>query len=339
MNAHPDTPEPDDRPHLDSTLVRRLVAGQFPAWADLPVRPLAAGGWDNRTFHLGDAMTVRLPSAPGYAAQVAKEQRWLPYLAPRLPLPVPVPLGWGRPAEGYPFEWSVYRWIDGRQATPERIADLTVFATDLAGFLTALHRVDPAGGPAAGPHTCWRGGPLRTYDGEIRAVIARSAGRFPVDPVTRIWAAALTSTWSGPPVWFHGDVAFGNLLVRDGRLAAVIDFGVCGVGDPACDLTIAWTLLDTPARTAFRAALGVDAGTWARARGWALWKALITLDNPDPARAAEATTPSPRSWPSTTTAPGPPPCPVDPAPNHLGRRDRTGRSLEKGWSGPSGSRR
>ncbi|MFC8617907.1 aminoglycoside phosphotransferase family protein [Micromonospora purpureochromogenes] len=289
MDPHPaPAGRPAPLPRIDVALVRRLVAGQFPHWADLPVRPVAAGGWDNRTFHLGDEMTVRLPSAPGYAAQVAKEQRWLPVLAPQLPLPVPIPLAQGEPAEGYPFAWSVYRWIEGRQARVGRIADLTAFATGLAGFLAALHRIDATSGPAAGEHSAWRGGPLGTYDAETRAAIAALGDRVPGELVTGIWELALRSTWSGPPVWFHGDVAFGNLLVRDRRLAAVIDFGCCGVGDPACDLTVAWTLLTAGSRAAFRAALAVDEATWNRGRGWALWKALITLDDPDPARAAEA---------------------------------------------------
>ncbi|MEU5942160.1 aminoglycoside phosphotransferase family protein [Micromonospora sp. NPDC047548] len=268
--------------------MRRLVAGQLPHWAELPVRPVQAGGWDNRTFHLGDEMTVRLPSGPGYAGQVAKEQRWLPVLAPHLPLPVPTPLAQGGPAEGYPFGWSVYRWIEGRQARLEGIADLTAFATGLAGFLAALHRIDAGSGPAAGPHSAWRGGPLRTYDAETRAAIATLGDRIPGESVTGIWELALRSTWHDPPVWFHGDVAFGNLLVRDGRLAAVIDFGCCGVGDPACDVTVAWTLLTGASRAAFRDALAVDEATWNRGRGWALWKALITFDHADPARAAEA---------------------------------------------------
>ncbi|MEV0810774.1 aminoglycoside phosphotransferase family protein [Micromonospora sp. NPDC050200] len=281
-------PHPAPPPHIDVALVRRLVAGQFPHWADLPVRPVQAGGWDNRTFHLGDGMTVRLPSGPGYAAQVAKEQRWLPVLAPHLPLPVPTPLAQGEPAEGYPFGWSVYRWIEGQQARVERIADLTAFATGLAGFLGALQGIDAGPGPAAGPQSAWRGGPLRTYDAETRTAIAALGDRIPEKLVTRIWELALRSTWHGPPVWFHGDVAFGNLLVRDGRLAAVIDFGCCGVGDPACDVTIAWTLFTGGSRSAFRDALAVDEATWNRARGWALWKALITFDNADPVRAAEA---------------------------------------------------
>ncbi|MFG3684634.1 aminoglycoside phosphotransferase family protein [Micromonospora sp. NPDC047740] len=275
-------------PTIDVALVRRLVASQFPRWANLSVRPVAVGGWDNRTFHLGDAMTVRLPSAEGYVPQVRKEQRWLPVLARRLPLAVPTPLAEGKPGEGYPFPWSVCRWIDGETAAAERIGDPVRFATDLAGFLAALHRTEPAGGPPAGAHSAFRGAPLATYDGETRRAVGLLGDRIPTDTVNRIWATALRSTWTGPPVWFHGDVAWGNLLVRDGRLAAVIDFGCCGMGDPACDLAIAWTLLAGPSRAAFRATLGVDDATWARGRGWVLWKALITLDNPDPVRAAEA---------------------------------------------------
>ncbi|MFC3502702.1 aminoglycoside phosphotransferase family protein [Micromonospora krabiensis] len=273
---------------IDTALVRRLVAAQFPRWAHLPVRPVTDGGWDNRTFRLGDAMTVRLPSAEGYAPQVAKEQRWLPLLAPHLPLPVPTPLAEGAPDEGYPFPWSVHRWIDGKVAHPDRIADLTAFAVDLAHFLAALQAVDPTGGPAAGAHSAWRGAPLATYDVDTRRALDRLGDRVPADEATEIWTAALDATWAGPPVWFHGDVAVGNLLVRDGRLAAVIDFGCCGVGDPACDVVIAWTLLHGASRAAFRETLAVDEATWARGRGWALWKALITLDNPDRVKAAGA---------------------------------------------------
>ncbi len=278
-------------PHVDAALVRRLIAEQFPRWSDLPVAPVEFGGWDNRTFHLGAAMTVRLPSGEGYAAQVAKEQRWLPVLAPHLPFPVPAPLAEGAPAEGYPFNWSVYRWIDGDNAEVGRIDDLTGFATDLAAFLAALQRVDPAGGPAAGPHSAFRGSPLETYDAETRRAIEVLGDRIPGGRATAVWETALDAAFEGPPVWFHGDVAVGNLLVRDGRLSAVIDFGCSGVGDPACDVTIAWTLLSGESRQAFRSTLGVDQATWARGRGWTLWKALITLAgaiDTDPARAAWA---------------------------------------------------
>lgn len=276
---------------IDVALVRRLVATQFPHWADLPIRPVEHGGWDNRTFHLGEHMSVRLPSGPWYALQVEKEHTWLPKLAPLLPLPIPVPLGLGRPAEGYPWHWSVYRWLDGEIAAVERIADLRQFAVTLAQFLVALQQVDTTGGPPPGQHNFWRGGPLTIYDGETRQAIAALDGQIDTAAATEVWEAALAATWCGAPVWIHGDVAAGNLLVRAGRLCAVIDFGCSGVGDPACDLTIAWTFLSGASREAFRAALPLDSATWARARGWALWKALITLADSlptNPARAAEA---------------------------------------------------
>lgn len=262
---------------IDEHLARRLVDGQFPQWANLPIAPVECDGWDNRTFRLGREMTVRLPSGEWYALQVEKEQRWLPILAPRLPLPIPVPVARGAPAAGYPYPWSVYRWLDGRPASEPAIRDPVEFATALAGFLVALGRVDAAGGPAPGRHNFYRGGPLSTYaDETVRSIDALGA-EIPRDAVLRVWDDATAASWEGDPVWFHGDVAVGNLLVRDGELAAVIDFGTCGVGDPACDTVIAWTLLSGASRDGFRRVLGVDADTWSRGRGWALWKALITL--------------------------------------------------------------
>jgi aminoglycoside phosphotransferase (APT) family kinase protein len=264
---------------IDVALVEALIAAQFPQWAGLPVRPVERGGWDNRTFRLGDGLSVRLPSAAGYVPAVEKEQRWLPYLGPRLPVPVPVPVGHGLPGCGYPYPWSVYRWIEGTPVDAGRIDDLVGFALELAAFLVALRAVDPTGGPPAGPHSFWRGGPLRVYDAETRDAIAL-LGADAAARATAIWTEALAATWTGEPVWFHGDVAEGNLLLRDGRLAAVIDFGTCGVGDPASDLRIAWTLFEGGSRAAFRDAVDQDAATWARARGWTLWKALITADDP-----------------------------------------------------------
>jgi len=279
------------RPQIDAALVKRLVAAQFPHWAELSVRPVDVDGWDNRTFRLGSDMTVRLPSATVYVAQVEKEHRWLPVLAPRLPLPIPVPLAKGTPGDGYPFPWSVYRWIDGQPATTERIGDLTLFATDVADFVIALQRIDATGGPAAGPHNFFRGAPLQTYDSEVRDAVDVLSGRVPAGTVLAIWRESLATTWDRPPVWFHGDVAESNLLLRHGRLAAVIDFGMSGVGDPACDLVIAWNQLAGSSREAFRARMAVDPATWARGRGWALWKALITYArylNTDAAKAATA---------------------------------------------------
>ena len=258
-------------------LVSRLVAAQFPHWARLPVRPVKLDGWDNTTYRLGDDLSVRLPSAEAYVPQVEKEHRWLPVLAPQLPLPIPEPLAKGAPGHGFPWPWSVYRWLAGDHATVERIADLTRFATELGDFLAALYEVDPAGGPAAGAHSFFRGGPLTTYDAQTREALSVLSGVFDAEAATELWESALAAEWHGAPVWVHGDVTASNLLVVDGRLSAVIDFGCSAVGDPACDTVIAWTFFFGDSREAFRDRLRLDEGTWARGRGWALWKALITL--------------------------------------------------------------
>jgi aminoglycoside phosphotransferase (APT) family kinase protein len=276
-----------EEPVIDTALVKRLIAEQFPQWAHLPVEPVAISGWDNRTFHLGETMLVRLPSAESYAAQVAKEQTWLPRLARQLPLSIPAPLAMGRPGAGYSWPWSIYGWIDGDPATRDRIGDLRQFALDLAGFLTALYRIDASDGPPAGRHNFFRGGDLAVYDEEARRAIAALETEIDAAAATRLWEAALATTWERPPVWVHGDVAWGNLLVRDGRLAAVIDFGSSAVGDPACDLAIAWTLFDGESRAAFRDALPLDDATWRRGAGWVLWKAMISVAGHAGAPAAE----------------------------------------------------
>jgi aminoglycoside phosphotransferase (APT) family kinase protein len=262
---------------IDAGLARRLVAAQFPQWADLPVRPVELDGWDNRTFRLGSELSLRLPSGDWYALQVDKEQTWLPRLGPHLPLPIPQPVARGEPGEGYPYPWSVYRWLEGEPASSCSVFDPVALASSLAGFLRALQRVPAAGGPAPGPHNFFRGGPLATYAEETERSVAALGDAVAADAVRRVFADALAAQWAGEPVWVHGDVAAGNLLLRDGRLAAVIDFGSSAVGDPACDVVIAWTLFSGASRAAFRSGLAVDAATWSRGRGWALWKALITL--------------------------------------------------------------
>ncbi len=277
-----DVPSPGAVPQrvaVEVDQVRRLVAAQFPEWADLAVRPVADGGWDNWTFHLGSRMSVRLPSAAEYALAVEKEHRWLPVLAPRLPLPVPVPLAQGEPGAGYPFAWSVYPWLDGEPASAGQIADPVRFGRDLAGFLVALREVDTAGGPRPGTHNWFRGGTLRTYDGVARRALAALEGQVDVGLAGEIWRGALEARWDGVEEWFHGDVAPGNLLLSGGDLAAVIDFGTCGIGDPACDLAVAWTLLTGDGRRVFRERLSVDEAAWARGRGWALWKTLVACSS------------------------------------------------------------
>ncbi|MEO8528904.1 MAG: aminoglycoside phosphotransferase family protein [Pseudolysinimonas sp.] len=262
---------------IDVSLVQRLLASQFPAWASITVRPVLPGGVDNRTFRIGDDLAVRLPSHPGYESQVAKEATWLPTIAPHLPVPIPVVVATGVPGSGFPSPWSIRRWIDGEVAHHAGVAASVPFARDLAAVLRALRSVDATGGPEAGPETWYRGAPLEHYDEESRRALAVLGARIP-SGAEHIWERALVSTWRGPAVWFHGDVASGNLLVHRGRLAALIDFGVCGVGDPACDVALAWTFLRGRARAAFLDDLHLDADTVDRGRGWAMWRVLWSLE-------------------------------------------------------------
>jgi aminoglycoside phosphotransferase (APT) family kinase protein len=268
----------DGRAGIDAALVRRLIAQQFPQWADLPVTPVAVEGWDNRTYRLGPELTVRLPTHASYVAAVDKEHRWLPVLAPQLPVQIPEAVAKGNPGEGYPHPWAIRRWISGETASVDTIADLDEFARDIAAFILALQSVDSTDGPLAGAHSFYRGADQEHYHDETVEALTALKGRIDTDLAREVWEAALATSWDRPPVWFHGDIAVGNLLVRDGRLSAVIDFGTSGVGDPACDLVIAYTFFSGSSRSVFRDAVRQDAGTWARARGWALWKALITED-------------------------------------------------------------
>ncbi|MFF3504288.1 aminoglycoside phosphotransferase family protein [Streptomyces sp. NPDC003247] len=267
-----------DEVDLDVFVVRRLLAAQFPRWADLPLTPVDSAGTDNAIYRLGADKAVRLPRIPSATGQVDKEQRWLPKLAPSLPLPVPLPLGKGAPGEGYPWHWSVYRWLEGRNVAVEDIPDVRRTAVDLAGFVAALHRIDPSGGPAPGPHNFGRGVPLADRDAATRKAIAELRDEVDTAAVTEAWDVALGAQLpQGPGVWVHGDLSSGNLLFHDGRLAAVVDFGGLGVGDPAVDLSVAWELFPAPVREVFRTAVGTDAAAWERGRGWALSIALIQL--------------------------------------------------------------
>jgi len=263
-------------------LARRLVAAQFPQWSDLPVTAVELPGWDNTTFRLSEDMSVRLPGSDSYALQVDKEHRWLPFLGERLPVPIPVPLARGEPAADFCHPWSVYRWLPGRPAAVADVGDLRRLASDLAAFLRALYSIEPDGGPPPGEYNFERGAHVSVYDAEARRAIDELGDQIDGRLALETWEAALSSQWSGPPVWVHGDVAASNLLIQNGRLAAVIDFGCCAVGDPACDLVIAWTFFDPASRVMFRRSIGLDDATWARARGWALWKAAILLTNEEP---------------------------------------------------------
>ena len=222
-------------------------------------------------------MLVRMPSKKEYASQVEKEQLWLPILAPLLPLEIPTPLAIGQPDEGYPWKWSIYRWIEGDPVIHSNIADQNSFAASLAQFLVALQRIDAANGPLPGPHNFHRGGALTVYDYEVRHALSKLKGRIDINTATEVWEKALATSWQNLPVWVHGDISAGNLLVKEGVLTGVIDFGQLGIGDPACDLMIAWTLFKGRSREIFQSTLLIDSDTWARSRGWTLWKAIMYI--------------------------------------------------------------
>ncbi len=260
-----------DEVSTDVALVRRLVAAQFPEWAALGIEPVRSSGTDNALYRLGEDMVVRLPRIHWAVDGEERAREWLPRLAPLLSVEVPVLLAVGDPAEGYPWNWSIYRWLEGANPCFGGFAD-SALASDLAQLVLSFHRIDLAG-PLTG-----RGLPLATRHEEVRAALAALEGKIDTHASTAAWQVALSvPAWSGRPVWIHGDLLPGNLLLREGRLKGVIDFGCAGLGDPACDLIAAWGVLPRAARAAFRSELGVDDDTWARGRGWALSIGLIAL--------------------------------------------------------------
>lgn len=264
----------------DEALVHRLLAAQFPHWAAASVVRVVSAGTDNALYRLGADMVVRLPRIEWAAGQVEKEARWLPVLAPHLPLTIPTPLALGEPAEGYPWRWGVYRWLPGERATFDMLSDPHQAASDLAGFVAALQRVDISGGPVVAPDSAGRGAPLANRDAETRRCIEELRALHMIDDGTAlaVWEDAVSApAWDRAPVWLHGDLQAGNLLATGGRLSAVIDFGCLTIGDPATDIMAAWLYLTPATRPIFRAALDVDDATWRRARGWALSMAVIAL--------------------------------------------------------------
>jgi aminoglycoside phosphotransferase (APT) family kinase protein len=264
-----------DEIETDMALVRRLLAGQFPHWADLAIDPVVSYGTDHDIYRLGDHLAVRLPRIGWATGQAAKEAEWLPKLAPHLPLAVPVQVAMGHPAERYPFEWSVYKWLPGENANGT-IDDLDQAAVDLAAFVSALRQVAVTG---AHPRRLGaRGAPLAELDEQVRKSVAQLGDRIDGDAALGSWEESLhASPWDGEEVWVHGDLLPGNLLVVDGRLSAVIDFGGLNVGDPACDLQPAWNVFSGDSRTRYRAELRVDDASWLRGRGWALCQAVSAL--------------------------------------------------------------
>ena len=256
----------DDEVDTDADLVRHLLASQHPQWAELPIERVPSAGTDNAMYRLGDNLVARLPRIHWAVDALVKEQKWLPVLAPCLPLAVPLPVAIGAPEERFPYPWSVVQWLPGEMATLDRLDDPVQAALDLAAFVRVLQAVDATGGPQ---HR--RGSPVREQDAMTRIGIDGLQGEIDVDAFTRAWDRVLTaSDYDGPPVWFHGDFAYLNLLARDGKLTAVIDWGTCGVGDPAIEMIIAWSLFPPDARAAYRDALDIDHATWERGKGWVL---------------------------------------------------------------------
>jgi aminoglycoside phosphotransferase (APT) family kinase protein len=266
-----------DEVTVDENVVRRLLEEQFPDWADLPLEPVEPRGTDNWLFRLGAELVLRLPCRKRTVATLIRERTWLPRLA-GLPLEIPLPVAAGKPGAGYPWTWSVYRWLDGENAIDAPVADLAQAAVDLAALLEALQRIDPDGGPGPGEENFYRGAPLETFDPRVRADLVHLRGEIDVKAATAVWEAALHAPGpEQPPVWVHGDLDRRNLLTRQGRLSAVVDFGCLGVGDPACDVAVAWKVISAETRDTFRSALAIDVATWTRARGWAVSQALGAL--------------------------------------------------------------
>lgn len=262
-----------DEAEIDAPLVRRLIARQFPEWAGLPVERLESAGTENAMFRLGCDLVVRLPRHPGAVGSIEHEQCWLSLLEPLLPVAVPEPLGRGGADEEFPWPWSVYGWLDGRNPAVDALEAPETLARELAGFIRALRRVDAGNGPS---HA--RAVPLSARDTHTRAALAQLTGAVNTAAVTALWEEAVRAPeHTGPPVWAHADLSPGNVLVSEGRLSAVIDFGCAGVGDPAVDLIVAWNLLPAGVRDIFREAVGADDAEWARGRGWALSISLIQL--------------------------------------------------------------
>lgn len=261
-----------DEVSTDVDLVRGLLASQLPEWASLPLERVPSHGTDNALYRLGDDMVVRLPRIGWAVSGLERELEWLPRLAPRLPVEIPVPLATGTPEDGYPWPWAVYRWLSGENPPVAQTGDRDSLARDVVALIHGFRQIDFEGPP------CRRGLPLLTQDNAVRAALAELEGEIDVAAATAAWETALGAPeWRGPPTWVHGDLLPGNLLVREQRLTGVLDFGLVGVGDPACDLIAAWSVLPSCARRVLREELEVDDATWARGRGWALSLGLIAL--------------------------------------------------------------
>ncbi len=266
----------EDEVDTDIRLVSRLLAAQFPLWADRPLRPVEPAGTDNAIYRLGESMSVRLPRIDWAVDQPMKEHAWLPRLAPHLSLAIPEPLALGEPGEGYPWHWSICTWLSGEPASPDQLGDPDVTGIDLTRFVHELEAIDGVGGPPPGG----RGGSLDARDDACRQSIAELDGVIDRSWAEAEWEEAIAApVWSAAPVWIHGDLDARNLLATSGRLSGVLDWGSLAVGDPAADIMVAWKMFDADVRRKFRAEIQVDDATWSRARGWVLSQAVMILSH------------------------------------------------------------
>ncbi|TDW14928.1 aminoglycoside phosphotransferase family protein [Kribbella kalugense] len=267
----------DDEVEIDSALVERLVAEQFPDWAGLPARVVERSGTDNVTFRVGDELAVRLPRTERTQGQVEMDLTWMPRLAPYLPLAIPSPIALGEPGAGYPFSWGVYRWLPGSPFSSE-LADPVSVARELAGFVRSLREIDTTGAPVPDDDPFSRGTPLAPRDGMFREALDELREYFDTGLLLAAWEESLAAdTWDGTPAWIHGDLMSGNVLVADGKLSAVIDFGTARAADPAGDVMAAWFLFEGESRKVYRESLEIDRDTWVRARGWVLSLEIIAI--------------------------------------------------------------
>ena len=274
MTADNSTPQMhEDEVLVDDGTVRALLKDQFPHWADTRLRRIADSGTDNAIYRLGDDLGIRLPRIQWAEAQIEKECRWLPKLAANLPAPVPVPLAEGRPGRGYPFPWLVFPWLDGTSLDRAAVDNWNVIAEDVAEFVLALQHLPTQGGPPP----IRRGTPMAQFDEAVQWGISQLGGVIELDRARHVWRSALEAgDWPGDPVWVHGDLLPGNILIGKGRLSGIIDWSCAGVGDPACEAMLAWSLpLD--ARRIYRRTLGFDDATWARARGWVVQQTVFYI--------------------------------------------------------------
>lgn len=264
-------------PTLD--LACKLIEEQFPEYSHLQITDVEKQGHDNRTYRLGEHMLIRMPTAADYALKVPKEQELLPQLAKRLSVNIPAPIKMGKPSADYPYPFSIYKWLPGKSINLLTLTDQDKeqLAFDLAKFLKDLQAINDVKGPEPGQHNWWRGDHVSVYDKGAREQIAELAEIIDTSKALALWDQACATRWNKAPIWIHGDFAIGNILLDGGKLSAVIDFGGAAVGDPACDLVIAWTYLSGKARETFISKMDMDQDTWLRARAWALWKATFEL--------------------------------------------------------------